>query len=131
MSIGERVMELGYDFIWMRFSRPYYITPDGDKITLVVINNCPYLVDDTRLDETGKVPAAPSALPTTEPAPVSGGTATPPVAELDVDEKYIKVVGTAGHISKGVKIGSFYYQRVEHLNERSALETESEIARNK
>ena len=25
LSIGLRVMELGYDFIWMRFSRPYFI----------------------------------------------------------------------------------------------------------
>ena len=46
MTIGKRVMEEGYGFIWQPFQAPMLYTPAGKKIQLEVVNNVPYLVDD-------------------------------------------------------------------------------------
>ena len=45
LSLGRRVMELGYGFYWPPRRRPYLITPRGRKITLEVDDFVPYLVE--------------------------------------------------------------------------------------
>ena len=46
LSVGKRVMDLGYDFHWQRYSRPFLRTPEGLLIVLSVLNKCPYLIDE-------------------------------------------------------------------------------------
>ena len=46
MSVGQRCMERGYDFLWFHGTAPYYIQPDGTLIEMTVINNAPYIFDN-------------------------------------------------------------------------------------
>ena len=43
MSVGLRCMELGYTFIWKSGQSPYFITPRGTVVDLIVKGNIPYL----------------------------------------------------------------------------------------
>ena len=43
LSIGQRCMEEGFDFVWKANSRPYLKTPKGKKIFMDVKDNVPYL----------------------------------------------------------------------------------------
>jgi len=45
MSIGMRVMQYGYDFIWLGSKKlpPYYITPSGRIVVMEVIDDIPYI----------------------------------------------------------------------------------------
>ena len=43
LSIGQRCMEEGFDFVWKSCSRPYLKTPKGEKVYLDVRDNVPYL----------------------------------------------------------------------------------------
>ena len=43
LSIGQRCMEEGFDFIWRANSRPYLKTPEGKKVYMDVKDNVPYL----------------------------------------------------------------------------------------
>ena len=42
LSIGQRCMDEGYDFVWKAYSRPYLKTPKGEKIYLDVNDIVPY-----------------------------------------------------------------------------------------
>ncbi|CAE7248212.1 unnamed protein product [Symbiodinium natans] len=43
LSVGQRCMEQGYDFIWKGFQRPYFKVPGSGKVYLDVRDNVPYL----------------------------------------------------------------------------------------
>jgi hypothetical protein len=43
LSIGRRCMDFGYEFRWPAGKLPYFITPKGVKVTLVVEDYVPYL----------------------------------------------------------------------------------------
>ena len=43
MSVGLRCMEMGYTFMWKRGQSPYFITPRGTVVELIVRGNIPYL----------------------------------------------------------------------------------------
>ena len=43
LSIGKRVMEMGYSFIWVAKTSPWLIAPDGHRIDLEVHGNIPFL----------------------------------------------------------------------------------------
>ncbi len=56
ISIGQRCREMGYSFHWPSYSSdPYFLTPEGHHLTLVVHGNIPYLENIRR----GTSPAAP------------------------------------------------------------------------
>ena len=44
LSIGRRCMDYGYEFRWPAGKLPYFITPSGVKVTLVVEDYVPYLL---------------------------------------------------------------------------------------
>ncbi|MCP3677108.1 MAG: zinc finger CCCH domain-containing protein, partial [Deltaproteobacteria bacterium] len=46
LSIGRRVMENGYDFVWRAGEQPQLSDADGHEFELQVINNVPYWVCD-------------------------------------------------------------------------------------
>ena len=43
LSVGQRCVEEGFDFVWESYSRPYLKTPKGEKVYLDVRDNVPYL----------------------------------------------------------------------------------------
>ena len=43
LTIGKRVMERGYSFMWRSCSTPLLITPSGSQIPLIVNGNVPYM----------------------------------------------------------------------------------------
>ncbi len=43
LSIGRRCMDFGYEFRWPAGKLPYFITPSGVKVTLIVDDYIPYL----------------------------------------------------------------------------------------
>ena len=43
LSIGKRVMEMGYSFVWVAKTAPWLISPDGHRIDLEVHGNIPFL----------------------------------------------------------------------------------------
>jgi hypothetical protein len=44
ISIGKRCLEMGYACYWPPFSeRPFFVKPDGSRITMEVEGNIPYL----------------------------------------------------------------------------------------
>ena len=43
LSLGKRCLEEGYDFVWPRKGVPYFISPEGRIIRLLVKGNIPYL----------------------------------------------------------------------------------------
>ena len=43
LSIGYRCMELGYHFEWPPYTSPFFILPDGFKVTLEVKDWVPYI----------------------------------------------------------------------------------------
>ncbi|CAE7497332.1 NaCP60E, partial [Symbiodinium natans] len=43
LSIGQRCMEQGFDFIWRACTRPYLKTPEGERVFLDVRDNVPFL----------------------------------------------------------------------------------------
>jgi len=80
MSIGKRVMHLGYDFIWIgsRKLPPYYVTPSGRIVVMEVIDDIPYLTTGSALCQPRKrgghirVPAPMvNAMPAAAPLPGS------------------------------------------------------------
>ena len=62
LSIGQRCVEMGYEFRWPALSEnPYFINPQGDRIDLISINNCPYLQDDFNVIKGETLPALSAA----------------------------------------------------------------------
>jgi hypothetical protein len=46
LSIGKRCEIQGYGFVWPPFPKtPYFQSPEGDRIPMVSIDQCPYLPD--------------------------------------------------------------------------------------
>ena len=43
LSIGRRVMEMGYSFVWIANTPPWLVSPDGHRIDLEVHGNIPFL----------------------------------------------------------------------------------------
>jgi len=43
LSIGKRVMEMGYSFVWVAKAAPWLMSPDGHRIDLEVHGNIPFL----------------------------------------------------------------------------------------
>ncbi len=43
LSVGRRCLDFGYEFRWPAGKLPYFITPKGVKVTLVVEDYIPYL----------------------------------------------------------------------------------------
>ena len=43
ISVGNRVMEMGYSFVWLAKSNPYLLSPSGTRIELQVHGHTPYL----------------------------------------------------------------------------------------
>eukprot|EP00972_Heterocapsa_arctica_P068348 10097448-Heterocapsa_arctica.AAC.1 len=43
LSVGDRDMNKGYTFVWPAYSSPYFVTPNGFRVELEVIDNVPYL----------------------------------------------------------------------------------------
>ena len=43
LSVGRRVMEMGYSFVWLANSNPYLLSPSGARIDLQVHGHIPYL----------------------------------------------------------------------------------------
>ena len=43
LSIGRRVMEMGYSFVWIAKTTPWLVAPDGHRIDLEVHGNIPFL----------------------------------------------------------------------------------------
>eukprot|EP00972_Heterocapsa_arctica_P074747 11029836-Heterocapsa_arctica.AAC.1 len=43
LSIGDRTMNQGYPFVWPAYRNPYFITPDGFRVELEVIDDIPFL----------------------------------------------------------------------------------------
>ena len=59
LSIGYRVVEQGYKFVWYPYQRVcYLIRPDGTKITLYVKGYCPYLKCKSVLPAMAVIPGA-------------------------------------------------------------------------
>ena len=76
-SIGKRVMNEGFSFIWKNNHQPYLINSKGVKIPLEVEGDIPYLIDDSRPSYACPVPAesaeeAPSEHDKQEEIPSSG-----------------------------------------------------------
>ena len=46
ITVGRRCMEQGYSFHWDPFKPPVITHPDGTKVTCVVENYCPYVVEE-------------------------------------------------------------------------------------
>ena len=53
ISVGMRCIQDGWDFVWRKFSRPYFRKKDGSKIKLEVKDYVPYLPS-----KDGRIPAA-------------------------------------------------------------------------
>jgi len=54
LSIGSRCELHGYGFHWEPYSKkPYFVDPDGKRVTLVSVDQCPYLEDDFNCDGGG------------------------------------------------------------------------------
>eukprot|EP00972_Heterocapsa_arctica_P083954 12368317-Heterocapsa_arctica.AAC.1 len=34
LSVGDRTMNKGYTFVWLAYSNPYFVTPNGYKVEL-------------------------------------------------------------------------------------------------
>eukprot|EP00972_Heterocapsa_arctica_P016575 2446293-Heterocapsa_arctica.AAC.1 len=49
-------MHKGYTFVWPAYGNPYFVTPNGFKVELEVIDNIPYL-------RRGSVRSVPSEVP--------------------------------------------------------------------
>ena len=43
LSIGRRVMEMNYSFVWIANTPPLLVSPDGDRLDLEVHGNIPFL----------------------------------------------------------------------------------------
>ena len=76
-SIGKRVMNEGYSFVWKNNRQPYLIDSKGIKIPLEVEGDIPYLIDDSKPSYACPVPAesaeeAPSEHEQQEEVPSSG-----------------------------------------------------------
>ena len=44
LSVGKRVCNEGFSFLWLHGKTPCFITPDGSIIPFDVQNDCPYIV---------------------------------------------------------------------------------------
>ena len=53
ISVGMRCSQGGWDFVWGKFSRPYFRKKDGTKVKLEVKDYVPYLPSTD-----GRIPAA-------------------------------------------------------------------------
>jgi hypothetical protein len=67
LSIGKRVMNHGYDFIWRTGHRPYFRKPDGTKVSLEVDDDVPYLIEDKVPRKGRKARVAAAAVPVSVP----------------------------------------------------------------
>ena len=64
LSIGKRVMEMGYSFIWVTKTAPWLISPDGHRIDLEVHGNIPFLRVGDGASEAMVARAVSQLLPT-------------------------------------------------------------------
>ena len=62
LSIGRRVMEMGYSFIWIANTSPWLVSPDGDRIDLDVHGNIPFLRIGDASEEAMVAKAVPRIL---------------------------------------------------------------------
>eukprot|EP00972_Heterocapsa_arctica_P092851 13694804-Heterocapsa_arctica.AAC.1 len=60
LSVGDRTVNKGYNFIWPAYSNPYFITPNGFRVELEIIDNIPYL-------RRGSVRSVPLAIENHDP----------------------------------------------------------------
>eukprot|EP00972_Heterocapsa_arctica_P082907 12216837-Heterocapsa_arctica.AAC.1 len=51
LSVGDRTMNKGYSFIWPAYHNPYFITPNGYRVELEVIDDIPFLRRDSELSQ--------------------------------------------------------------------------------
>ena len=63
LSVGQRCLEKGYDFVWRKNSAPYFVRPDGKAVILKLDGRVPYV------DDQCKVIASESAMPVALAAP--------------------------------------------------------------
>ena len=84
LSIGKRCEEMGYDFHWYGYSkRPFFVTPDGDKVSMTSYQCVPYLADDFNVVEAPSAVALPARCGAGRPA-VPGGSSWEAIAYADV-----------------------------------------------
>ena len=57
LSVGQRCLEKGYDFVWRKNSAPYFVRPDGKAVILKLDGRVPYV------DDQCEVIASESAMP--------------------------------------------------------------------
>ena len=64
LSIGRRVMQMGYSFVWIANTPPWLVSPDGCRIDLEVHGNIPFLRIGDAIEEAMVAKAGPRVLPT-------------------------------------------------------------------
>ena len=62
LSVGKRCFGQGWTFIWLPFQTPYFLTPTGDKVDMIVDNFVPYVIDKA-IKQTIATPAIKGAGP--------------------------------------------------------------------
>jgi hypothetical protein len=71
LSVGRRCLDFGYEFRWPAGKLPYFITPAGVKVTLIVEDYIPYL----RTDRATRKTTALASLGATANAKIEAATA--------------------------------------------------------
>ena len=86
LSVGQRCLEKGYDFVWRKNSAPYFVRPDGKAVILKLDGRVPYVDDQCEvIDSESAMPVALAASNqkiggVEEPSSSSGGRPSPDAA---------------------------------------------------
>ena len=63
LSIGRRVMEMGYTFVWIAGAAPWLVSPCGRRLDLEVHGNIPFLPVGEAAEEAMEAKAVPRVTP--------------------------------------------------------------------
>ncbi len=99
LSVGRRCLDFGYEFRWPAGKLPYFITPSGVKVTLIVEDYVPYLKTSLASRTTRALASLKQQVSWTNPA-----TPGPVKVEVPDDELATPVAEVALHEGDGVPI---------------------------